>query len=79
MTTDNKIAMHHGQSGKIPCPECGLDIPVSLRQILEGSVTCPYCNMKMTVNRNESRTAISLIQKLVDASDNLDSKSVFRK
>lgn len=79
MTNENKAAMQLDQAGKIPCPVCGRDIPVSLRKILEGAVTCPYCDTKMTVNRKESQTAISLLQKIVDASDNLDSKSVFRK
>lgn len=56
------------------CPNCGFFIEVSLKSLLFGkSQDCPSCLTKFEMDRQESKTALSLMQNLNTAIDNLES------
>ena len=60
------------------CPECNFYVEVTLKSLLfEQSQTCPSCLTKFTMDRQESRQALDLMQKLNTVIDNLESAKDF--
>ncbi len=55
MTTDD------GQG--LPCPECGIIIPVTMQQLLfSPRITCPACALSLTVDQTESAEALDSLR-----------------
>lgn len=60
----------------IPCPDCGTLIPVTIADLFgTGIFVCTCCGRMLTLMRRESAQALSELQKIRDAQQNLDRKS----
>lgn len=60
----------------IPCPDCGTLIPVTIADLFgTGIFVCSCCGRMLTLMRRESAQALSELQKVRDAQQNLDRKS----
>lgn len=60
----------------IPCPDCGTLIPVTIADLFgAGIFVCSCCGRMLTLMRRESAQALSELQKVRDAQQNLDRKS----
>lgn len=60
----------------IPCPDCGTLIPVTIADLFgTGIFVCSCCGRILTLMRRESAQALSELQKVRDAQQNLDRKS----
>ena len=61
------------------CPKCNFFIEMSLEGLLyEAAHKCPGCMTEFRMDRQESSTALQLIQKLHVAMQNLDSVKKFQ-
>lgn len=50
---------------KIGCPVCGGQIPVSVVGILSClSITCPFCGLVLSVDKEGSRQALDIMNKV---------------
>jgi len=57
----------------LPCPECGFKIEISLPELLTRSeFVCPGCNLKLTMDRDESKNALEMMQQLHIVKTNMD-------
>lgn len=61
----------------IPCPDCDALIPVTIADLLGASenFVCPRCGKVLTLMRRESARALSELQKIQDARQNVDRHS----
>ncbi len=68
---------------KIPgmnCPQCGNFIPTTISELLSASgLKCPHCNLMLTINRQESKRAMEILQKVDNAEKNLQKASSFNR
>ena len=62
------------------CPQCSFFIEVTIQGLLyDDNHKCPGCGTVFHLNRQQSQTALSFVQKLHVAAQNLDSVDKFRK
>lgn len=58
------------------CPVCGTFIPTSIQELLNAKgLVCPNCGLELSINRNESRRAMEILQDVDNAQKNLDKAS----
>jgi len=61
------------------CPKCNSFVEVSFKSLLsQASINCPFCLISFTMDRNESKHALELMQKLNTALDNLEATKNFK-
>lgn len=61
------------------CPQCGHFIPTTITELLSArALRCPHCRLELTINRQESKRAMEILQKVDDAQKNLDNASKFK-
>ena len=49
------------------CPVCHKFIPTSVVELVTSpAVTCPSCGLKLTIDRNESRRAMEILEKVME-------------
>lgn len=62
------------------CPKCNFFIEVSLQSLLyDHSHKCPSCLTEFSMDRQESKQALELIQKVYTAMQNLETAKNFKK
>ena len=50
------------QPGEIPCPSCGLALPLPIAAVLSGQpIVCAGCGLKLTAQRETSRDALNAL------------------
>lgn len=60
------------------CPECNFFIQFSLADLLyKQDFSCPGCGLKLSMNREQSRESMELIQKLYIAHENVNKTKNF--
>jgi len=48
--------------GQIPCPDCGLPLPLPIETVLAGqAIVCLGCGMELQVKREESQAALGAL------------------
>lgn len=53
------------RSPGIPCPNCGFFIEMTVQSLLyQASFQCPGCLLTLSMDRNESRPALEILQKV---------------
>jgi len=58
---------------------CGGFIPVSMQQIItDSAIICPHCGLRLTINRQQSSTAIEALKKVQQAQNDFDRKNKFK-
>lgn len=63
----------------MPCTQCNGFIPVSMQQIItDSAIICPHCGLRLTINRQQSSTAIEALKKVQQAQNNFDRKNKFK-
>ena len=63
----------------MPCPQCNGFIPVSMQQIItDSAIICPHCGLRLTINRQQSSTAIEALKKVQQAQTDFDRKNKFQ-
>lgn len=79
--SENDAHLSAGQRvNGLNCPSCGTFIPVSIRQLIyESCVVCPACELRLTINRSQSRKAMEALKKIDDAVRNLREKETFKR
>lgn len=61
------------------CPECGFFVEVSLKTLLfNKNQQCPSCLTQFTMDREESKPALELMQKLNTVIENIESVKDFK-
>jgi len=66
------------QKSGFNCPNCNFFVEVTLKSLLYGaSEDCPSCLTKFKMDRQESRQALGLMQKLNTVIDNIESVKDF--
>lgn len=66
----------------MPCPnpECGFFIEMSITSLLtQGEFKCPGCLLTLTMDREVSREALELLQKVNVQKENLESVKKFER
>ena len=54
----------------LPCPNCGIQIPIDLQALLMGlPLVCNCCRTTLTVNRSESEASLEIIRTVVSRPD----------
>ncbi|MBC1239133.1 hypothetical protein [Nostoc sp. 2RC] len=62
----------------IPCPECGFFIEMSIYSLLsQADFKCPGCLLTLSMDREVSRPALELLQKVNTQMDNLEKHKRF--
>lgn len=63
----------------LSCPQCQRFIPTSITELLSArGLCCPHCGLELTINRQESKRAMEILQKVDDAQKNLQKASTFK-
>ena len=66
------------RSPGIPCPQCGFFIEMSINNLLyQGSFQCPGCLLTLSMDRNESRSALQVLQKVHKEMENIEKHKHF--
>ena len=74
------MVTNNGKTPGMNCPQCGNFIPTTMVELLTSTgLTCPHCRLRLTINRNESKKAMEILQKVQNASDKLESATNFRR
>ncbi|MDJ0658200.1 MAG: hypothetical protein QNJ42_01785 [Crocosphaera sp.] len=62
----------------IPCPRCGFFIEMSVQSLLfQPSFQCPGCLLTLSMDRNQSRPALEVLQKVHKEMENLEKHKHF--
>lgn len=73
------ITRHQMRLSGMPCPQCNGFIPVSMQQIItDSAIICPHCGLRLTINRQQSSTAIEALKKVQQAQNDFDRKNKFK-
>ena len=68
------------QKSGLKCPQCANFIETSVTELLHAQgLRCSHCHLLLTINRHESRQAMEILQKVEDASKNLEKASTFKR
>ena len=74
---NHKAQSNSGTPG-FNCPNCNFFVEVTLKSLLfEANQKCPSCLTKFTMDRQESKRAIELMQKLNTVIENIESVKDF--
>ena len=62
------------------CPQCGHFIRTTIAELVSTSyLLCPHCHLKLMINRQESKKALDILNKVNDAAQNLEKASHFNR
>lgn len=60
------------------CPQCGRFIETSISELLTAKgLVCPYCKLQLTINKQESKRALEILEDVEKASKNVERASKF--
>ncbi|RQH40803.1 hypothetical protein D5R40_16170 [Okeania hirsuta] len=62
----------------IPCPRCNFFIEMSVQSLLyQASFQCPACFLTLSMDRNQSRPALEVLQKVNKEMENIEKHKNF--
>ena len=62
----------------IPCPRCNFRIEMSVQSLLfQASFQCPKCLLTLSMDRNQSQSALGLLQKVHKQMENIEKHKHF--
>jgi ssDNA-binding Zn-finger/Zn-ribbon topoisomerase 1 len=66
------------RSPGIPCPQCNFFIEMSIQNLLyQASFQCPGCLLTLSMDRNQSKPALEVLQKVHREIENLEKHKRF--
>ncbi|MDJ0679895.1 MAG: hypothetical protein QNJ18_08545 [Xenococcaceae cyanobacterium MO_167.B52] len=66
------------RSPGISCPRCGFFIEMSVQSLLyQASFQCPGCLLTLSMDRNQSRSALEILQKVNKEMENIEKHKHF--
>ena len=66
------------RSPGIPCPRCGFFIEMSVQSLLyQASFQCPGCLLTLSMDRNQSKAALEILQKVNKEMENIEKHKRF--
>ena len=75
--SDTEEHSHERKVG-MNCPQCNSFIETSIYQLLTAdSLRCPACQLKLSIDRLKSKTALDALNKVQQAKQALEKKSKF--
>ena len=62
------------------CPQCGQFIETSISELLTATgLVCPHCRLKLTINKQESKRALEILEDVNKATKNVERASKFNR
>lgn len=76
----HKITPVNQQAAGFPCPNCQFWVEVSVQSLLYGDKhVCPSCHTEFKMDRDKSRDALKMVQKLQVALENMERSREFKR
>lgn len=70
---DEKASGVRLPDGRMPCPVCGVTVTVPMASLLGGlAIFCGGCGVKLSIDMNASRNALSAIRKTQNTLGDID-------